>query len=177
MHIRDLNLDIAAAIFLVALFALVEIGRRYNHRCRERFGVVPLSKNAVVCWVVLIALIYYSDALRSLLAASENDVSNLLFLMGLGVAGAIASLVCNVWRTNTLYGMAGTALKFVGGLLLFLFAHYTVIGWFVLLGLLIARDHSPRPRCPLSGEAHWSNSRWDDPCWPNLYWDDPRRTE
>ncbi len=162
--------------------ALVEAVDYYNRRCQERFSVEPLSKNAILWWVVLIALFYFGDALRSLAAAAGHDVSNPLLLMGLGVAGVVASLVWNVRRTNTVYGIAGTVLKFASGLLLFLFAYYTVIGWFWLLCLLIPYDDSlrrGRPRRPLPGEAHWSDlrwndPRWNDPRWANLYWDDPR---
>jgi hypothetical protein len=177
----DPDLSIGVITFLAALFALAEASRRYNRRCQERFGVEPLRMDAIVWWAVLIALIYYSDALRSLMAATGHDVSNLFFLMGLGVAGVIASLIRNVWRTNGVYGGTGTALKFACGLLLFLFAHYTVVGW-VVLPVLLFGDHSPRPgrpRIPQPDEAHWNDPRWrdprwDNPRWANLYWDDPR---
>ena len=156
----DPDLSICVITFLAALFALAQASRLYNCRCHERFGVEPIGMDAIVWWVVLIALVYYCDALRSLMSTTGRDVSNLLFLMGLGVAGIIASFVRNVQRTNTVYGIAGTALKFALGLLFFLFAHYTVIGWFVLPGLLFGRDNSPRrgrPRRPLPGEAHWND--------------------
>ncbi len=102
--------------------------------------------------------------------------------MGLGAAGAIASLVFNLRRTNAVYGIAGTALKIACALPIFLFAYYTVIGWFLLVFMLRGRDdtlYRGRPRRPLPGEAHWSDwrwndPRWNDPRWANLRWDDPR---
>jgi hypothetical protein len=98
--------------------------------------------------------------------------------MGLGAVGMIASLVSNIWRTNIVYGIAGTALKFASSLSILQVAYYTVIGCFFLPSLLFGRNDSPRrgqPYCPLQGKAQ-EHRRWTPPAekirsaiWANLY--------
>ena len=101
-------------------------------------------------------------------AAAGRDVSTALLLMGLGASGAIASLIVSLRRTNTVYGLAGTALKFASALPLFLFAYYTTFGWLFLLGLAVRSDNTRRPgrpRPPQPDEANWNDPRWNDPRW------------
>jgi hypothetical protein len=169
--------------FLAVFVALDWSNRFYNRRCQERFGVQPLKMPAITWWVVLIAVICLGDAWRLRIAEIGRDKPEGLILIGFGGAGVIASLVLNVRRTNTVYGIAGTALKYASALLFVLFANYTVIGWLGFLGLLAScADDTPRPgrpRLPLPGEANWNDYRWNDPRWHDprwakLVWDDPR---
>jgi hypothetical protein len=179
---RDPELTIGLIIFVAVFVALDWTNRLYNRRCQERFGVEPLKMPAITWWVVLIAVIYLGDAWRLRIAEIGRDKPEGLILIGLGAAGVIASLVSNVWRTNMVYGIAGTALKFAFALSILLFASYTVIGWIFLPFLVALRDHKSRrgrPRLPLPGETNWNDYRWNDPRWNDrrwatLIWDAPR---
>ncbi len=91
------------------------------------------------------------------IAEIGRDKPEGLILMGLGAVGVIASLVSNVRRTNTVYGIAGTALKFASALLFVLFANYTMIGWLMFPGLL-ACSGGPYP-----GPLIRHDPRLDDP--------------
>jgi hypothetical protein len=180
MHDPDLTIGLIK--FLAVFVALDWTNRFYNRRCQERFGVEPLRMDAITWWVVLIAAIYLGDAWRRHIAEIGREKPEGLYLMGLGAIGVIASLVLNLRRTNTVYGIAGTALKFASALSILLFAYHTVIGWIFLPFLVALRDHEPRrgrPRLPLPGEANWNDHRWNDPRWHDprwatLIWDDPR---
>jgi hypothetical protein len=181
MHEPDPTIRVI--IFVAVFLALDSTNSFYNRRCQERFGVEPLKMPAIAWWVVLVTVIHLGDVGRRHFAEIGRDKPEGLILMGLGAVGVIASLVSNVRRTNIVYGMAGTALKFAFGWLYFLFANYTVIGWLFLPGLLAASVNDEprrgRPHIPLPGEANWNDYRWNDPRWrdprwANLVWDDPR---
>jgi hypothetical protein len=132
-----------------------------------------------VFWIVLICAIHLGDIMWR--HATGNGKPNGLLLMALGGAGALASLVFNIRRTNLVYGIAGTALKFACALLFVLFANFTVIGWLGLGGLIAScSDDKPRrgrPHIPLPGERHWNDPRWNDWRWSTLRWDDLRGSD
>jgi hypothetical protein len=157
----DPDLTIRVIIFVAVFVALLEAHDFYNRRCQERFGVQPLKMSAITWWVVLIAVIYLGHGWRLRIAEIGRDKPEGLILMGLGAVGVIASLVSNVRRTNMVYGIAGTALKFASALLFVLFANYTVIGWFGFLGLLAScADDGSYP-----GPLIRHDPRLDDPEW------------
>ncbi len=180
MHEPEASIGLIASLAL--LVALSYAYGYYNDRCQERFGVKPLNMDGIVLWIILLAAICYGDTWRRCAAATGRDGSTALLLMGLGTSGAIASLIVSLRRTNTVYGLAGTALKFASALPFFLFAYYTTFGWLFLWGLLVRSDNTRRPGRPYPpqpdeanwNDPRWNDPRWSDPRWANLYWDDPR---
>lgn len=77
---------------------------RFNHHFFTITSFVAIIGSAVL---VAGGRAWWANAQES----GSSDPWNGIILMVLGSAGAIALLVRNVWRTNILVGLAGTALQ------------------------------------------------------------------